>query len=319
MPRRSILARRPSNLDRAWADRVVAEAGFDCRVERVECREVATGTTTRVKLGIYDVAGRCLDCFVKLPSVNWRARWITAAAGVCHNEVRFYTEIAPCLPIEHVTCYAGAARRGYGFTLVLEDLAADGADGAEVLEVGGALAVPEVESAVVMLADLHAAFSGHPMLRARFAWLDGPARRLEDLLGTVLAVPLMRRGLRSSASLVPEHLHEPAMRYASHRGAWMQALRATNDTLVHRDVHVGNLFWREGRSGLLDWQLARVGEGLGDVAYLLATSLTPVQRRAHETGLLSTYVKRMAEHGKAAVGEQDSLEQRYRLHLSYAF
>ena len=52
-----------------------------------------------------------------------------------------------------------------------------------------------MRAVVEVLAGLHAHLRDHPRLRGDLAWLGGPVRRLEDGLGTALAVPLMRRGL----------------------------------------------------------------------------------------------------------------------------
>jgi aminoglycoside phosphotransferase (APT) family kinase protein len=108
------------------------------------------------------------------------------------------------------------------------------------------------------------------------------------------------------------------MRYAFERRRVMRFLAKGPRTLVHHDCHSGNLFWKNAQPGLLDWQLVRIGDGIGDVAYLLATALEPATRRAHETGLLERYRLAMAEHG-VVVGDPTCLWERYRAHLAYPF
>ena len=107
----------------------------------------------------------------------------------------------------------------------------------------------------------------------------------------------MRRGLRRAGSAVPAALHGPALGYARRRRQVMRFLADGPRTLVHHDVHPGNLFWQQSEPGLLDWHLVRIGEGIGDVAYFLATALTPETRRAHEARLLARYQQVLADHG----------------------
>jgi aminoglycoside phosphotransferase (APT) family kinase protein len=87
---------------------------------------------------------------------------------------------------------------------------------------------------------------------------------------------------------------------------------------VHHDVRPGNFFWRDGRPGLLDWHLVRLGEGVGDVAYFLSTVLLPQTRRKHEERLLSRYRDVLLERGVEAPG-LDALARRFRSHLVYPF
>lgn len=64
--------------------------------------------------------------------------------------------------------------------------------------------------------------------------------------------------------------------------------------VLHSDARVGNILFRDGADGaplatLIDWQATRFGRGVFDVSYLLALSLEPEVRRAHEGALLDRY------------------------------
>ncbi|HEX8874648.1 MAG TPA: aminoglycoside phosphotransferase, partial [Nitrosospira sp.] len=76
--------------------------------------------------------------------------------------------------------------------------------------------------------------------------------------------------------------------------------------------------WNQSQPGFLDWQLVRFGEGIGDVAYFLATALSPEVRRAHEAHLVATYAQGLRNHGVTGT-DADGLMQRYRAHLIYPF
>jgi aminoglycoside/choline kinase family phosphotransferase len=119
--------------------------------------------------------------------------------------------------------------------------------------------------------------------------------------------------------LVSESVKVQAIQYAKNRRKIMRFLAAGPKTIVHHDCHPGNLFWdAQGVPGLLDWQMVRVGEGIGDVAYFLATALAPEVRRQHEMKLLAHYQDSLAKKGVPAV-DTKALYQRYRAHLTYPF
>lgn len=309
-----ILARSPDDLTPAWAQRVLDGAAPGAKVRRVATLAVDVGTTTRVRLDVdHDAAALPRRWFVKLPSGSWKARAITALPRLPQTEVRFYREVAPALAVVRPRALAATSQLGRGFTLVLGDVRDDGARPGRP---GDAITPAQAGEVIDLLAGLHAALWDDPRLDGELAWLAGPVRRLEDALGTALAVPLMRRGLARAGAAVPPRLTGPALRYARRRRQAMERLAAGPRTLIHHDTHAGNLFWRDDAPGLLDWQLVRTGEGVGDVAYLLATGLLPEDRRAAEGDLVERYRAGLAARGVVA---PPALFDRYRAHLTYAF
>lgn len=315
--KQNILVHSPSDLTVAWAQLIVDIHSIDTMVSKVEIVSVDIGTTTRVRLFVDHDGPASLPrrWFVKLPSLDWRARWMTALLRLLHTEVRFYREIAASMPINRPPVLTAQSKFGWGATLVLSDLSEFGACPGYP---GDALTAAQAASTVEQLARFHAHFWNKAAPCPTYRWLAGPVRRLEDLLGTVFAVPLMKRGLRLAGSLVPACLHAPAMHYARHRRRAMRLLAEDAQTLVHHDCHPGNLFWHESRPGFLDWQLLRIGDGIGDVAYFLATALTPETRRLHEAILLSGYVRILRDSGVDRIDPESQL-QRYRMHLVYPF
>lgn len=312
-----IVVRQPRELTVAWAQRIVSHHVAGTAVLGVTVLSVDIGTTTRVRLEVDHNGPETLArrWFVKLPSQSWRARAITALPRLLQTEIRFYQEVAPVVPVLVPAVLAAQRMFGRGSTLVLADVTADGARPGTS---GEALTAAQAALVVEQLAHLHACFWQHASLDHAHRWLAGPVRRWEDALGTALAVPLMQRGLQRAGDAIPAPLHRAAMRYARQRRHVMRALAAGPRTLVHHDCHPGNLFWTPAAPGLLDWQLVRIGEGMGDVAYFLATALDPVTRRQCEAPLLARYLHVLSSHGVGGL-TAPTLLKRYRAHLTYAF
>jgi aminoglycoside phosphotransferase (APT) family kinase protein len=316
-PPRAIFAHRPADLTVAWAQQVAETSSPGIEVSRLEIRSVDVGTTTRVRLAVAHDGPEGLPrrWFVKFPSMSRRARTITALPRLPQAEARFYREVARSVPVTCPPVLALQTGPGRGTTIVLADVCESGAKAGAA---GDALSAEQAASVVEHLALLHAHHWEQPSLDREYRWLAGPIRRSEDVLGSGLAVPLMRRGLQLAGDAVPRTLRAPAMEFARRRRQVMEALWSGPRTLVHHDVHPGNIYWQGSEPGFLDWHLVRIGEGMGDVAYFLSTALDPTARREVEDRLVARYRHALAQHGVAAPGLA-VLRARYRAHLVYPF
>ncbi len=313
----SILVSKPSELNIDWAQRVVNQHYSNIVVSDVNIVSVDIGTTTRIRVKTKHNAPDIFpeQWFVKLPSTTWRAKIITALPRLLHTEVRFYNEINGSASIITPRSLGAQSKFGSGATLVLADMT----DIDFILgEPSDVLTFAQAASVVEQMANFHAHFWNNIHLDHTYRWLDGPVRRLEDFLGTALAVPLMKRGLRKAGGFVPAKLHSQAVHYARNRKKAMRFLNSAPQTLVHHDCHPGNLFWHKSKPGFLDWQLVRFGEGISDIAYFLSTSLDPRVRREHEVDLITLYAQNLQANGVRDVDVKILLE-RYRAHLIYSF
>lgn len=313
----NFLVRQPGDLTVNWAQQIVEKHSYGATVTRVDIVSVDIGTTTRVRVIVEHDGPENLPrrWFVKMPSLDWRARSITALPRLLQMEVRFYNEVSQSIPVNSPTALAACSQLGWGATLVLTDVAEFGASpGCS----GDALTAGQASLVIKQLAHLHAHFWNKVHLDPNYRWLSGPVRQIEDCLGTALAVPLMKRGLSKAGSLVPKTLRDPAIRYARKRRLAMRHLSSGAQTLIHHDCHPGNLFWNNSHPGFLDWQLVRLGEGISDVAYFLATALTPETRQLHEADFLASYFQILIDNGVADI-DLTGLLQRYRAHVVYPF
>jgi aminoglycoside phosphotransferase (APT) family kinase protein len=111
----------------------------------------------------------------------------------------------------------------------------------------------------------------------------------------------------------------PEDRIWSAFSALVTALDTGPPTLLHGDVHAGNVFYADGgtRGGLLDWQLSLRGNWSLDVGYILQTALTPEQRAGHERELLRGYLARLNALGVPDAPTFDEAWLRFRQSALY--
>ena len=202
------------------------------------------------------------------------------------------------------------------FTLLMTDLQVE--PGVRVGSVLEPVTPDDVGSLLVTLARLHAAFWESGRLDTDLAWLARPTD-----------CPTMRFWRQIGPKLTARHLTRGHRAGAVDRGYWaderiwpgFDRMLAVDDdgprTVLHGDVHAGNVYYRDGApGGLLDWQLALQGSWALDVSYLVTSALDPEQRAAHERGLLETYLAELAAHGVAPPAFDDAW-LRYRQNALY--
>lgn len=310
----AILVQRAEQLTTEWAEAVLKQHDRNASVTSLEILSQQIGTTTRIRLAVQHNSPQLPErWFVKLPSKNWRARLITALPRLLQTEVRFYQQLAAKVPVPLPFCLAAESSFGHGTVLVLEDITERGG---KVGAAGDRLESGAVFQAVEQLAAMHGRFWQDRGLSREHPWLADSIRRVEDLLGTILAAPLMRRGLAKAATVIPEQLHAAAMNYAANRKRAMAFLGDAPWTLTHHDCHPGNIFFsQDGELGLLDWQLVRLGDGIGDLSYLLCCTLAPEERSRLEPELLSHYAACLKKAG--IMLDEGELLLRYRAHCCY--
>jgi Phosphotransferase enzyme family len=313
----NILARHPTDLTINWAQRVVNLHSPGTTVLNISITSVDIGTTTRVRVVVEHDNPEALPqrWFIKLPSLAWQARLITALPRLLHTEVRFYNKLASTGLINVPDFIAAQSKFGIGATLVLFDIIESGATPGTPSD---ALTITKATAVVKQLAKFHTHFWNKVHSNQSYRWLAEPIRRLEDHLGAVLSVPLMKRGLHLAGELIPSTLHAPAIRYARNRRKVMRFLSGSPQTIIHHDCHPGNLFWNQSQPGFLDWQLVRFGEGISDISYFLSTAIKPEIRRLHEANLLTIYKQELINNG-ISYSDVDNMRQRYRAHLIYPF
>nr|ACO31281.1 PtmR3 [Streptomyces platensis] len=305
-----------ADLDAGWLEAALRGAGHRVRVTGLRVAPTDQGTSTRIPLAARfsgpDAAALPDRLFVKT-SLSHPLHEVMAAAGIYVTEVRMYQEVLPAAPVAVPAVYASGYSPDDGrFFLLMEDLTARGCDWGAA----GQLLTPDAVAGVLSeLAALHARFRD-PVRRGGLSWV----RRCAAPAGST-TYAYARRGAEAVCAAADRA--GPAGEEAGPE-SWMAAFArltafddAVRPTLLHGDPHPGNLaFVPGGRPVLADWQAARRGHWAHDVAYLLASALSPGDRAAHERDLLAGYLDEVAARG-AAVPSFAGAWDAYRAQMVY--
>ena len=263
-----------------WLGGVLGREIGTVEVERIGTGQI--GTCFRVRLDGTD------SVLVKLPPENTSER--AMMAGAYRAEVRFYQQVASTVAVRTPYCHHAEIDDDGDFVIVMEDLAPARAGD----QVAGC--TPEqARAAVVNLAGLHGPRWCDPtLLEVDTLNLNGP-----DDIGLLLEMygPTTELFLDALGDLVsPEDVTTlracvPAI------GPWLLA-RQERFGLVHGDYRLDNLlFFPDGEVAAVDWQTLSLALPARDLAYVIATSLSAEDRRAHERELVAAYHQALVGYG----------------------
>jgi len=202
------------------------------------------------------------------------------------------------------------------FVIVLEDLPVEQCEFPDTLH---PLDRDKASLIVESLARLHGTFwgrlpdnSGSPVT-GQLGWLYAASDDSASLLtGPLLKVSARRIAERTSIPV------ETGQFINDNYRAVAQLIDRAPHTVMHGDAHPGNVYFRNGEAGLLDWQAVRRGHPSRELAYTLVTSLTTTDRQASERDLLDIYRKALVAAGGPEL-DRDNLWDRYRQSALYAY
>ncbi|MGB5795567.1 MAG: phosphotransferase [Mycolicibacter algericus] len=300
------LPRRVTDLTPAHLTRLLGR-----RVDRVSIVDGDAGTSSRARLALEgnDVPG---TVFVKMPAETAGTRFVTELGRLAETETRFYSEIAPRLgdvPQAHAAAFDPLTGR---FVVVLEDLAVDHCEFADTLH---PLTTDQARLLVELLARVHAVFWGRlPASRdAALGWVYSASEDPVSLL--------TGRLLRMSAKRLAQRTEIPIQRgrfIDDNYRAVASVIDGGPHTLMHGDAHPGNVYFRNGGAGLLDWQAVRRGHASRELSYSLITGMTTDDRRRGERELLDAYRGALRAAGGPEL-DREGLWTRYRQSALYAY
>ena len=169
--------------------------------------------------------------------------------------------------------------------LVLEDLAVDDCEFPDTLH---PLDKDQAGAIVELLARLHATFWDRPP-----GWLYTASADSASLL----TGPLLKTSARRIAENARDIPVEDGRFIDDNYRAVARLIDTPPHTVMHGDAHPGNVYFRNGEAGLLDWQAVRRGHPSRELAYTLITSMTTADRQACERELLDDYRRALAAAG----------------------
>jgi hypothetical protein len=301
--------RRVSDLNARALSRVMGRA-----VDSVTVLDGEAGTSSRARLAL---TGRDVpdSVFVKLSAATAATRMLGELARLGETEARFYRELAPRvgdgIPKSYGSAFDGLTGR---YVIVLEDMTTTPCQFADTLN---QLSTDQMALLMEVLASLHGEFWGKlPEKsggRGEFGWLTAPSTELSNLL----TGQLMKMSARKLADRTAIPIGVGTFLWDNYQAA-TEIVDSGTHTVLHGDSHPGNTYFRDGRAGLLDWQVVRRGHPARDLAYTLVHGLPTDERRQHERDLLDVYRGALARSG-GPVLDRDELWTRYRQAAMYAY
>ena len=262
------------------------------------------GTSSRARLTLTG-DGVPESVFVKMPAETAATRLMGELGRLADTETRFYKQLSPELtgvPKSYGSAFDPLTGR---FVLVLEDLAVGECEFPDTLH---PLGKDQAGLIVELLARLHATFWGNAPGWAYTASADN---------ASLLTGPLLKISARRLAERTDIPVEKGRFIDENYRGV-ARLIDTPPHTIMHGDAHPGNVYFRNGAAGLLDWQAVRRGHPSRELAYTLITSMTTADRQVSERELLDEYRRVLAGVGGPELG-RDQLWDRYRQGALYAY
>jgi hypothetical protein len=292
--------RRTGDLDAAALSKIMNR-----NVTSVTRLDGSAGTSSRARLALTgdDVPN---SVFVKMSAETAAIRMLGELANLGENESRFYSELSADLsgvPTTYGSAFDSLTGR---FVIVLEDMTQEPCEFFDTLR---PIDAERAGQLVELFAHVHGTFWDRlPVAGGRgpLAWLTAVSEERN--------LPITRPVMRLSAKRLAEKSSLPiegARFVIENYPAVARHLDAGPHTVLHGDGHPGNVFFRNGRAGLLDWQVVKRGHASRDLAYSLIIGMTTDERCANQRELLDIYRAALAAGGGPELDRED-LWNRYR-------
>ena len=296
------LPRQVSDIDAAYLTKLM-----QTYVSSVEVVGGDAGTSSRalLKLGGTYVPE---TVFLKMAAETRATRLMGELGRLGRTEVQFYRDLAPHLD-DVPRCYGSAFDSLTGrFVLILEDLATGGP--CEFPDTLHPLTVDQGALIVELLARVHATLWGKA---GNYPWVYSASGDSTSLLTGSLANTSVKKLARRTDIPV-----ENGRFIINNYRAAAALIDQAPGTIMHGDAHPGNVYFRNGKAGLLDWQAVRKGHPGRELSYTLITSMTTEDRRTHQRELLETYCRALFAAGGPNL-DRNELWRRYRQGATYAY
>ncbi|MFF0491996.1 phosphotransferase [Nocardia sp. NPDC004068] len=283
---------RPEDLTPAWLTDLLRAQGHSVTVADLEATPIGSGQMAgsfRLTLRYRGDAPLPTRLIAKLATGSPEQR--AFGSGAFRNEVTFYRRLAATVRVPVPRCHGAViSESGDAFVLLLDDLA----PAVQGDQIAGCTAA-QADSVAVAAAGLHAPRWCDATLLTE-PGMSLPTRADRELMDSVLAP--MTDAFRDRFADRLSALESATLDWlVATAGDWLVA-PPDHYALLHGDLRVDNvMFAPDGTVTVIDWQTITPGNPLRDIAFLLATSLDPDTRRAHERAIVATYHRALLAHG----------------------
>mgnify|MGYP003666792784 CR=1 FL=1 len=295
-----------SSLSCAWLSEALQRPVLEFNV-----LDAHAGTTGRalLELDYGEAEGFPRRLFVKLPPTDQQQRQFVTSSGMGRREAMFYQRLAAELPIRVPHCYFAASdEAGDAYIMLLENLVDSGCT---FKNASNRYSLDFIRQILSAFARLHAAYWKSPRFESDLVWVQPP---LQHEIGA----RLIDRALQLHSDSMPAVFREMGELYLAQTDAIHQLWLRGDPTLIHGDVHDGNLFYDADQPGFLDWAMVARGPAMRDVGYFLAGYLTPEDQQRHGPEMLAYYREQLRALGVSAPTEAE-LWQQYQWHAAYVW
>lgn len=223
------------------------------------------------------------------------------------NEVRFYRDIQPFIPMSSPICYfAGSDPQSHQSIVIMEDLRREGVVFCDALQ---PQSFDQIARRMEAMAAYQAATWQSPNFEDGNRWSDIGSRfdswgleymqryLVPDVWTHFMALP---RGAAASVQFHDRKWMDEALRKIG------EIQRGQPQCLIHGDTHLGNLYIDEnGEPGFFDAQVAQTAWH-HEVSYHIVCASDVADRTHWERPLLEKYLAALQKHGVAAPSFDDA-------------
>jgi hypothetical protein len=309
----------PAGLTPDWLTRALVSGGLDVRVTDLDVTPIGVG------FGVMSLVFRLtptyegptgpLTLVAKIAPPYEQVRQIAAGYGFYRREVEIYRQLRPRLGMRPPEYFFGAYRaEDDSFVVVIEDLG-----GLRSHDQLIGCPIEDASLVVEAMAIHHARWWGDTTLlglgyvqsAAESPWPEFNDQAMRQSWPIVL---------ERFGSLIPERIRALGERWSEIGPVIMRDTVNHPFTLCHGDVRLDNVFFHETGDpvSVIDWQIANVGQGAGDLAYFMSQSLAVDVRHRYQQELLDLYHRTLFAHGITDYG-RDELWTDYRRAVLFDF
>ena len=293
----------PEEISASWLSEVLGE-----QVDAVEVLDAHAGTTGRAVIELQGAGSLPKRLFVKLPPEDEQQRLFVTSSGMGQREALFYRQLSSEVQVRVPRCYyADSNDSGDRYIMLLEDLSGSGCT---FHNSKNHYSIDYIRRVLSAFARLHARYWESSRFSADLGWVQPPLQH-------EIAVQLIGLALQRHREEMPPVFSQMAEYYLANTDRVHLLWKTGAATLIHGDVHDGNLFLDGGEPGFLDWALLARGPGMRDVGYFLAGTLAP-EHRGLARELIAEYRQQLLAAGCDAPA-LDELWLQYRQHVAYVW